>query len=448
MCPLNISDGRPPAPAHVPTVFARPSSTCCHWACRPSRAVELDHQLRHRLLAAGEAPDVDHPPRRLDETIAVDGDGRERHAHASRKCGSTFSPKRRICSSRSAPQSSSMMWVQPASRYSSIASMQSLGRSRDGLALVEQRVGHLRLRGEAAALLHRLGDGADLVLVDLGQVEEDVGGALDVLHLVGEVHAADLAGAVAAGVAVGRVDRGEDRAAQVDVLRGAARLGGALADVPGGVADEGGRRDRGRQEPVADLAAELLHQRRGAGDVDGHRPARRVRLVGERGDVGREDLAVVLEPLAAEDPAHDLDRVAHVRERLRHLRRAALLRVVEEDLRGPEAEDEAALAGGLLHDPRVHRHLHGVARVGRDDPPADREPRRLAGHQRRDDGRAARLHLVLAPPRVGLREPDGVDPRLVHRARGGEHLVERLHRQLHDADAERNRHLSLPRSRR
>src|SRR6185503_8051126 len=51
---------------------------------------------------------------------------------------------------------------------------------------------------------------------------------------------------------------------------------------------------------------------------------------------------------------------------------------------------------------------------------------------------------MLAPPRVRLGEPDRVHPRLVHRARGGEHLVERLHRELHDADTERNRHYSPP----
>ena len=64
---------------------------------------------------------------------------------------------------RSSPQSSSMMCVQPASRYSSIAAMQSLGRAGDRLALVEDRVGHVGLGGQPAALLHRLGDGTDLV---------------------------------------------------------------------------------------------------------------------------------------------------------------------------------------------------------------------------------------------------------------------------------------------
>ena len=60
--------------------------------------------------------------------------------------------------------------------------------------------------------------------------------------------------------------------------------------------------------------------------------------------------------------------------------------------------------------------------------------------QRRDDGRGARLHPVLAPPRVGLGEPDRVHARLVHRPRRRDHLVERLHRQLHDPDPERRRH--------
>src|SRR5262249_28055996 len=60
-----------------------------------------------------------------------------------------------------------------------------------------------------------------------------------------------------------------------------------------------------------------------------------------------------------------------------------------------------------------------------------------AGHQRGDAGRRARLHAVLAPPRIRLGEPDGVHPRLVHGARRPDHLVERLHGELHDADPKR-----------
>ena len=53
------------------------------------------------------------------------------------------------------------------------------------------------------------------------------------------------------------------------------------------------------------------------------------------------------------------------------------------------------------------------------------------------------LHPVLAPPRVGLGEPDRVHPRLVHDACRGQHVLERLHRELHDADAERWYHAIL-----
>ena len=52
-----------------------------------------------------------------------------------------------------------------------------------------------------------------------GEVEQRVGGALDVLHLVREIHAGDLARAVAARVAIGLVDRRDDGAADVDVAR-------------------------------------------------------------------------------------------------------------------------------------------------------------------------------------------------------------------------------------
>src|SRR5581483_10550871 len=90
-------------------------------------------------------------------------------------------------------------------------------RPRDRPALVEQRIRDLRLRGEPATLLHRLRDRADLVLLDAGELEQRVRRALDVLHLVREVHPRDLAGAVAAGSAVGVVDRRDDRAADVDL---------------------------------------------------------------------------------------------------------------------------------------------------------------------------------------------------------------------------------------
>src|SRR5919199_1386794 len=85
-------------------------------------------------------------------------------------------------------------------------------RAGDRPAFVEDRVRHLGLRGEPAATLHRLGDRADLVLLEPGELEQRVGGALDVLDLVREVHGRDLACAVASLVAV-MADRGDDSAA-------------------------------------------------------------------------------------------------------------------------------------------------------------------------------------------------------------------------------------------
>src|SRR5439155_6137803 len=122
----------------------------------------------------------------------------------------------------------------------------------DRPALVEERVRDLGFCGEPPTLLHRLGHRPDLVLLDPGELEQRVGGALDVLHLVREVHAGDLARALAARVAIALVDRGDDGAADVDLA----------ADVVPRVADEGRRRDRGREAAVGDLARELLHLRR------------------------------------------------------------------------------------------------------------------------------------------------------------------------------------------
>src|SRR5439155_1047163 len=85
--------------------------------------------------------ELDRPPRRdvprnLD-TVEQPGDFlrtpgiplrdvRLDRVHA-RNCGSTCSANSRICSCRFAPHSSSMTCVHPASRYSSIAAMQSDG---------------------------------------------------------------------------------------------------------------------------------------------------------------------------------------------------------------------------------------------------------------------------------------------------------------------------------
>ena len=300
------------------------------------------------------------------------------------------------------------------------------GRARDRLALVEDRVGHLLLRREASAAFHRLGDRPDLLDVDPGELEQRVSGAFDVLHLVREVHPGDLARAVASLVAI-LCDRRHDRAADVDV-----RL-----HVVACVADERRRGDRRREAAVADLPGERLHLRRRRRDVHGRHAVRRIGV--HRRHVGAPGVAVITERVTGEDATYDRHGVAHRPERLVRLHQ----RVVEEDLRRPEAENEPP-GRELLHDARVHRDLDGMPRERRDDSPRDRQPLRRLRHQRRDDRRRARLHLVLPPPRIRLREPDRVETVLVEGARGREHLVDRLHRQLHHTDTERLGHRSDP----
>ena len=146
-------------------------------------------------------------------------------------------------------------------------------------------------------------------------------------------------------------------------------------DVLARVADEGGRRDRRRQAAVADLAGERLHLRRGAGDVDRRHLARRVRVRRR----ARAPTRSTSRP-RTRTPRRRARR-ARSRRRPASARAASFVcmpRVVEEDLRGAEAEDEPPGPGRLLHDPRVHRDLHRMARERRDDPPADREPLRRA----------------------------------------------------------------------
>src|SRR6266852_1165460 len=203
MCPLNMSDFPPPAPSHTPTTLGRPASTSCHCTCRPrsssscwtrspiacsspvglgietrstarrtSRSASISTEMRQHLL-----------PEQLDLLVPPGAPELEHHVRAA--CVAVLLDRGdAVC-----------------------------GCAGDRLALVEDLVRHLRLRGEPAALFHCIGDRTDLVLRQPCQVEQRVGSPLDVLHLVGEVHAGDLAGAVAARSAVGLVDGRDDRAA-------------------------------------------------------------------------------------------------------------------------------------------------------------------------------------------------------------------------------------------
>ena len=180
-------------------------------------------------------------------------------AHRAR-WGRTSVANSSIWRSRSSPHSSSMTWRAAGLAVGLDRGDAVRGRAGDRLAAVEDLVGDGRRRREAAAALHRVGDRGDLRLREAGELEQHVGGALDVLHLVGEVHAGDLARALAAAVAV-VVDRRDDRAAEVDLGRIAPRLRRALRHVLAAVADERRGRDRRGQQAVGLLAGVLLHPR-------------------------------------------------------------------------------------------------------------------------------------------------------------------------------------------
>src|SRR5581483_6264079 len=96
MWPLSIRVGPPPVPSAVLDLLP---------LNREAYGLErVAHQLRHRLLGAGEAGRGDHPARELDEAVAVD--------LQERTSGSTRSANNRSCPSRSSPQSSSITCVQ------------------------------------------------------------------------------------------------------------------------------------------------------------------------------------------------------------------------------------------------------------------------------------------------------------------------------------------------
>src|SRR6266566_1737649 len=318
MCPLNMSELPPPVfVSQRPTTLGRPSSTSCHCTWRPmsssssrtrspiacSAPVGLGTETRSTASATSRSASISTEmwqhllAEQLDLLVPAIAPELEHHVRA---------PGLAVLLDRSDAVG---------------------GSAGDRLALVEDLVGHLRLRREPSALLHRVGDGSDLVLAQPGEIEERIGCSLDVLHLVGEVHACNLARAVAAGVAVSGMDRRNDSAADVDVG----------VDVLARVADE-----------------------------DGRHVAWRLGFILKARHVGAPGIALVDERLSGEDTAHDLDRVAHRPESAL----AVQPRVVQEDLRCSKAEQESSGPRSLLHDARIHGDLHGMARKRRDDPPA------------------------------------------------------------------------------
>src|SRR5581483_3843398 len=81
-----------------------------------------------------------------------------------------------------------------------------------------------------------------------------------------------------------------------------------------------------------------------------------------------------------------------------------------------------------------------MTRVGRNDSPPDRNRAGFARENGRDRRGGARFHGMLAPPRIGLSEPERVEPCALAGLRHAHSLVERLHAELQNTDAEGNCH--------
>src|SRR5919204_3016356 len=197
MCPLNISDGPPPEPSQTPTTFGRPSSTCCHCTCKPIRS--SSSRIRSPIACSSpvglgiETRSTASETRRPSSTCAATS-GAEMRQHLPPE-------ELDLLVAAVAPE------LQHDVRAAGVAVLLDCvdavaRRAGNRLALVEDGVGDLRLRGEASTALHRLRDRPDLVLLQPGEVEQRVRRALDVLDLVREVHARDLARAVSALVPV------------------------------------------------------------------------------------------------------------------------------------------------------------------------------------------------------------------------------------------------------
>ena len=238
MCPLNIRLGPPPAPAqraeHVRAARPRPP------ARRPAAPARRASRAISSAIAcsrAGEARGADRLARRRRR-----GAPRRSRAPAhQRTCGQHRARRRgRICSSRSvAPElehdvACSRPRGTPRSRRCSrracrrsACSGRAASRSPPPSRRAARRAPSPRRPARAPSIS---------IPASSSSVSAE---PLDVLELVGEVHAGDLAGAVAAGVAVGGVDRGDDRAAEVDL--------GRVAPGPRRAARRGSRACSGRR---------------------------------------------------------------------------------------------------------------------------------------------------------------------------------------------------------
>src|SRR6266487_3597129 len=203
MWPLNMSDLPPPAPSQTPTTFGRPSSTSCHCTWSPMSA----SSSRTRSPTACSSP------------VGLGTDTRSTASATSRSASISTEMWQHLRAEQLdllvAPFAPELEHHVRATGLAVLLDRRDAvgGRSGDRLALVEDLVRDPRLRGEASTLVHRFGDGLNLLLRQPCEVEQRVGRTFDVLHLVREVHAGDLASTVSAGSSIGCVDRCDDRAA-------------------------------------------------------------------------------------------------------------------------------------------------------------------------------------------------------------------------------------------
>src|SRR5688500_10190324 len=138
MCPFSISVGPPPVPLHVPSTFARPSSTCCHCTVRPSCSSSW-------RISAAIASSL---PVKLGVAII-------RLAVSTSRSRSTLSSVTEVRQHLLAEEADLVVpLVAPELEHDVGAAGVAVfldrldavrGRARDRLALVEDRVGHLRL---------------------------------------------------------------------------------------------------------------------------------------------------------------------------------------------------------------------------------------------------------------------------------------------------------------
>src|SRR5215510_8972857 len=172
MCPLNMRVGPPPTPARVPRTFARPSSTCCHCTC----------SLMLRNVSRSSSAIASSDPVKLGVPIARDAQSTRRSR--SMRISATDVWKHLLAEEPDLVVAAVAPELEHHMRAPRLAVLLDrgdavLGRARDWLAPVEERVGHLRLRGEPSPLLHRRRDGRELLHLDARQLEQRVGGTAD-----------------------------------------------------------------------------------------------------------------------------------------------------------------------------------------------------------------------------------------------------------------------------